>query len=73
MRDAGARAHALHVAGADHRARAHAVLVRERALEHVGDDLHVAVPVRAEALRRAATRSSLITRSARKPMWAGSW
>ena len=48
--------HALHVARHDHAgvraaglAVAHAVGVRERALEHVADDLHVAVPVRAEA------------------------
>src|SRR3954471_2288511 len=47
---AAAGAHALHVAGNDHRARAHRVLVRERAVEHVADDLHVAVPVGAEAL-----------------------
>ena len=47
--DAGARRHALHVARADHGARAQAVLVLERAVEHVGDDLHVAVAVRAEA------------------------
>ena len=44
-----ARAHSLHVAGQDRRSVAHVVAVRERALEHVGDDLHVAVPVRAEA------------------------
>src|SRR5450759_4037884 len=46
------RAHALHVAGTDHRAVAHAVLVLERALEDVGDDLHVAVAMGAEALAR---------------------
>src|SRR5262245_15614649 len=48
--DPRARAHALHVAGADHRAVAEAVAVLERALEDVGHDLHVAVAVRAEAL-----------------------
>ena len=48
--DAGPRAHALDVAGHDHRAGAHAVGVLERALQHVGHDLHVAVRVGAEAL-----------------------
>src|SRR5260221_5289431 len=46
---AAARAHALHVARDDGRARAHRVLVAERALQHVADDFHVAVAVRAEA------------------------
>src|SRR5262249_37532694 len=46
---AGAGAHALHVARHDGRAVAHGVLVPERAVEHVGDDLHVAMAVRAEA------------------------
>src|SRR5438105_331793 len=39
--DAGARAHALHLARPNHRTRAHAVFVLERALEHVGNDLHI--------------------------------
>src|SRR5262249_49804808 len=47
--DARPRRHALHVAGPDHRAGAEAVLVLERSLEHVRQDLHVAVAVRAEA------------------------
>jgi hypothetical protein len=49
---AAAGAHALHVAGADHAGRlaiAHAVLVRQLAREHIADDLHVAVAMRAEA------------------------
>ena len=46
--DAGAGAHALHVARADGGAVAQAVLVPQFAGEHVGDDLHVAVAVRAE-------------------------
>ena len=46
---AGASTHALHVAGADDAVGADAVLVRQRAVEHVADDLHVAVAVRAEA------------------------
>src|SRR5580765_1110283 len=48
--DAGAGRHDLHVARADHRAGADAVLVLQSTLEHVGDDLDVAVPVRAETL-----------------------
>ncbi len=46
---AAAGAHPLHVAGADGRAVADRILVRQLAREHVGDDLHVAVAVRAEA------------------------
>src|SRR5205823_9212134 len=47
--NAGAGAHALYVARHDGRAGAHRILVSERAFEHIGDDLHVAVAVRAEA------------------------
>src|SRR5205814_613056 len=43
VRDAGARAHALHVTGSDDRAVPHAVLVLERAVEDVRHDLHVAM------------------------------
>ena len=49
---AGARGHALQLAGADHRRGAEAVLVLERALEHASHDLHVAVRVRRKALAR---------------------
>src|SRR5437762_13951048 len=52
---AGAGAHALDVARADDRARPHVVLVLERALEDVGEDLHVPVAVRGEALTRLDT------------------
>src|SRR5947209_6316078 len=45
---ARSRAHALHVAGNDGRAVADRVLVPQRALEHVSDDLHVAVAMGAE-------------------------
>src|SRR6185436_5883156 len=48
--DAGARAHALHVTGPDARAIAERVLVRQLAFQHVADDLHVAVAVRAKSL-----------------------
>src|SRR5688572_13407463 len=55
MHHAGPRAHALHVARLDDRAGADAVLVLERPLEHVTDDLHIAMPVPAEpACRRDA-------------------
>ena len=47
--DAAAGAHVLHVAAAQHGAVALAVAVRERAVDHVGHDLHVLVAVRAEA------------------------
>src|SRR5690606_12347102 len=52
VRDAGAGRHQLHLAGVQARAVAHAVLVLEHALEHVGDVLHVLVAVRAEAAAR---------------------
>src|SRR5882724_7570626 len=45
-------AHALHIAGPDHRTGAHAVLVFQFAVEHVADDFHVAVRMLAEALSR---------------------
>jgi hypothetical protein len=50
VRHPGARAHPLHVAGTDHRAVAERIAVREAALEHVADDLHVAMAVGAESL-----------------------
>jgi hypothetical protein len=46
---AAARAHALHVAGRNALDVAQRVLVRQFAGQHVADDLHVAVAVRAEA------------------------
>src|SRR5208282_240342 len=55
VHDAGAGAHALHIAGTDHRAVAHAVLVLERALENIGDDFHIAVAVHAETTARLDT------------------
>ena len=47
---AGSGAHALHVTRADGRTIADGVLVRELAIEHVADDLHVAMAVSAESL-----------------------
>ena len=49
VHDAAPGAHALHVALADDGARARGVLVRQLAVEHVADDLHVPVAMRAEA------------------------
>src|SRR5258705_4847908 len=47
--NAGARRHHLHVARADHRPGADAVLMLQRALQHIGDDLHVAMPMGVES------------------------
>ena len=47
--DAAARAHALHVAGRDAFDIAHAVLVRQVARQHIADDFHVLVAMRAKA------------------------
>src|SRR5437588_6340128 len=49
MRYASAGAHALHLTRTDNRTCAHAVLVLQRALQHVGDDLHVVVRVSPKA------------------------
>ncbi|MNT67682.1 hypothetical protein D3C72_2058470 [compost metagenome] len=43
-----AGAHPLHVARLDGRTAAHAVLVGNRAVQHIGDDLHVPMAMRAE-------------------------
>src|SRR5262245_60922888 len=50
--DARSGAHALDLARADHRTGAEAVLVFERAFEHPGQDLHVAVTVRRKTAAR---------------------
>ena len=49
MRDTGTRAHALYIPGSNRGTIAHAVLVRERAFEHVADDFHITMAVRTEA------------------------
>src|SRR5262245_54075080 len=49
MADAGARRHALDIAGPDDRPVAEAVLVLDGALHDIGDDLHVAMTVGAES------------------------
>src|SRR5205814_660077 len=46
---ARAGTHALHVTGANDRAYAGTVFVRQLAFDHVRDDLHVLVPVSAKA------------------------
>src|SRR6185503_4484755 len=48
--DAGPGAHPLHFAGPDHGAGAQAVPMLQRSLEHVADDLHVAVAVGRKAV-----------------------
>ena len=52
VRHAGARAHSLHITRDNHRAGAHRILVRELSLEHVTQNFHVPVRVRAKAFRR---------------------
>src|SRR6266851_6238544 len=47
--DARARAHSLRVSTPDDRAAAHAVAMRERARDDVGDDFHIAMAVRGKA------------------------
>jgi hypothetical protein len=49
VHDTRTSAHDLHIAVAQHRAVAHAVLVRQGAFEHIRDDFHIAVTVRIEA------------------------
>ena len=53
MRDAPARAHQLNLARLELPPVAHAVLVLQRAFQHVAEDLHVAVRMRPEALPRS--------------------
>src|SRR5262249_39614261 len=50
--NAGAGAHLLHLARLDHGTGSHAVFVFEGALEHVGDDFHVAVRMRWKPVAR---------------------
>src|SRR5437762_14013761 len=50
VRDAASRAHELNLAGLEHAAVAHTVLVLQRAFQHVTEDFHVAVRMRAKAL-----------------------
>src|SRR5206468_9919370 len=52
VRHALACAHELNLARLEHAAVAHAVLVFQRAFEHVAENLHVAMRMRAEALAR---------------------
>ena len=52
VRYACPRTHALNVSRADYRSGAEAVFVLERAVDHVRDDLHVAVRMRAESFSR---------------------
>src|SRR5690348_798539 len=56
MAHAGAGGHALHLAGSDHRAGAGRILVFERAVQHIGNDLHVAMAMR----RKSGARNDAI-------------
>ena len=47
--------HTLHIARANDRAVTHAVTVLERAVDDVGNDLHVTMTMHAESLRRLDT------------------
>src|SRR5436190_2552475 len=52
VRDAGARCDPLQLAGAQRLGVTHAVLMRQLAAKHVGEDLHIVVAMRAEARAR---------------------
>src|SRR5260370_36200865 len=58
VQDPGAGAHPLDLARSDHRAGAETVLMLECTLEHIGDDLHVAMSMPGEA--RARRHSILV-------------
>src|SRR5581483_6197882 len=51
--DAGAGAHALTISRTNNRAIAHTVFVLQRALEHIGDDLHVSMRMHGKAFARS--------------------
>ena len=53
VHDSGAGADALQIVGVQRLDISHAVLVRQGAAQHVGENLHVLVPVRAESFARA--------------------
>src|SRR6266481_7393705 len=58
VRDSRARAHPLHFADSDDRAGPETILMLERAFENVGDNLHIAMPMRRES--RAGANSILV-------------
>jgi len=58
MHHAGARAHALHFTGNNAGSVAHRVFVRQRALQHIAHDFHIAVAVLAKA--RAGSNAVLV-------------
>ena len=62
--DAGAGAHALGFAGADHGAAADAVLVLQCAIQDVGHDLHIVVRVRREP---ATAGNAILVDHAQRP------
>src|SRR5690606_19464438 len=62
--DAAAGAHPLQFAGPQHAAAATAVAMRERAADHVAQDLHVGVPMRRKP---AARRDTVFVDHAQRP------
>ena len=52
MANTRARTHLLHIARTNHRARTETISMRDLAIEHIRDDLHVAMSVRTEAAGR---------------------
>src|SRR5215510_9060672 len=64
MPDARSGGHALHIARFDDRASAQAVAMLERALEHIRDDLHIAVRMRRET---AAGFNAVVVDDAQRP------
>src|SRR5208337_2233280 len=70
MGDAGSRRHPLHIAGRNHAAGAEAVAMLDRPLQHIRDDLHIAMRMSAESL---PWRDVVIVDNAqhRKPVFLG--
>src|SRR3546814_7661956 len=64
VRDPGSGAHPLHLAGANDGTVAQIVPVGERALQYVGDDLHVPMPVLVEA---GAGQDAVLVDDAKRP------
>ena len=70
--DAGPGAHALNLAGANHRAIAHAVAMFQFARKHAGNNLQIPVRVGAKALARLDA-VLIQDPQAAKPICSGSW
>jgi hypothetical protein len=65
MMQAFARAHHLHVAGFGPATMAETVLMRDRALAHIGDDLHVRMGMRGKSRVR---RDLIVVPDAKRAM-----